>query len=129
MPLERFVLIDDNEADNFFHRLAIERAGFTGEILVFERPQDGLAFLVDDGISRSTCVLLDISMPQMSGFDVARALTAALHPRAPLAVHLLSSSDWREDRARAAEIPLISQYRVKPLRTPDVQTLLAAWPA
>ena len=26
MPLERFVLIDDNEADNFFHRLAIERA-------------------------------------------------------------------------------------------------------
>ena len=27
---ERFILIDDNEADNVYHEIMIERAGFTG---------------------------------------------------------------------------------------------------
>ena len=33
---ERFILIDDNEADNVFHEIMIRRAGFKGDILVFE---------------------------------------------------------------------------------------------
>lgn len=32
---ERFVLIDDNEADNVYHEIMIRRAGFTGEVLIF----------------------------------------------------------------------------------------------
>ena len=45
---ERFVLIDDNEADNVYHEIMIRRAGFTGEVLVFENGIDALAFFASD---------------------------------------------------------------------------------
>ena len=41
---ERFILIDDNEADNVYHEIMIRRAGFTGDILVFESGIEALAF-------------------------------------------------------------------------------------
>lgn len=37
---ERIVLIDDNEDDNFFHEIVIRKAGFQGELRVFENGVD-----------------------------------------------------------------------------------------
>jgi len=125
MSPERFVLVDDNDSDNFFHGIALKKAGFTGEVRVFERPEEALQFLLDDQISRSTCLLLDINMPQMSGFDLARALQGGLHPRHPLQVFMVSSSDWEEDRQRAASIPIVDHYVCKPFTVADVQAAMA----
>lgn len=125
MTYERVVLIDDNETDNFFHRFALKRAGFTGELLVFERPAEGMAFLLNDQASVPTCVFLDINMPQFSGFDVAQTLDAQLKPGAPFKLLMLTSSNWSEDRRRAKSIPLIKGFLVKPLTAAAVGPLLS----
>ena len=46
---QRFILVDDNEADNVYHEIMIRRAGFTGEVRVFESGAEALAGAQDKG--------------------------------------------------------------------------------
>lgn len=123
--VQRVVLIDDSENDNFFHEIALRKAGFGGDIQVFESGERALEFLVQDQVSVSTLVFLDINMPGMNGFDLARELTARLHPQAPLQLNILTSSAWSEDKATAASIHLIQHYLVKPLTKETAAALIA----
>lgn len=125
MHVNRFILIDDNEADNFFHTLALSRAGFEGEVRAFENPQEGLDFLLKDQITVPTCVLLDINMPQLSGFDVAQILVERLRPQAEFRLFILTSSNWEKDRRRADAIPLIHAFMVKPMTVAAAAKLLS----
>ncbi|MBS4037584.1 MAG: hypothetical protein KGZ46_05490, partial [Hydrogenophaga sp.] len=68
---ERFILIDDNEADNVFHEIMIRRAGFTGDVLIFDNGVDALEFMRHDELRVPTCIFLDINMPMLDGFEVA----------------------------------------------------------
>ncbi|KRB96867.1 hypothetical protein ASE11_15815 [Hydrogenophaga sp. Root209] len=113
--IQRVVLIDDSENDNFFHEIALRRAGFDGEIQIFESGERALEFLVRDQIGVPTLILLDINMPGMNGFEVARALSDRLQPRTALQLHLLTSSAWSVDKATAQSIGIIRSYLVKPL--------------
>ena len=126
MTFQRVVLIDDNETDNFFHRIALQKAGFTGEVLAFERPAEGLAFLLEDQIAVPTCVLLDINMPVLNGFDVAQALADGLHPRSAFQLWMLTSSNWTDDRRRAEAIGLVQGFLVKPMDAAMAKALLVA---
>lgn len=123
-PVQRVVLVDDSENDNFFHEMALRKAGFGGEIRVFEGGEGALAFLLQDQIAVSTVVFVDINMPGMSGFDVARTLDAQLNPQAGLRLNMLTSSAWSEDKATAASIGLVSNYVVKPLTADMVAGLI-----
>ena len=124
--VERFILVDDNEADNVYHEIMIRKAGFAGEVLVFETGVDALAFLQTDTLDQATCIFLDINMPQLTGFDVAQALTDGLYPLAEFRLFMLTSSNWTDDRRRAEAIPLIQGFMVKPLTAAVAAELLAA---
>lgn len=124
MSFERVVLIDDNETDNFFHRIALQRAGFEGEVCVFEHPSKALAFLLRDPMVVSTCVLLDINMPGLSGFEVAQTLSERLRPSAPFRLLMLTSSNWSADRQRAEAIPMVKGFLVKPLTVEMVNSIM-----
>jgi CheY-like chemotaxis protein len=113
--VQRIILIDDSENDNFFHQMALRKAGFGGEIVIFESGERALDFLLQDQVSVPTVVFLDINMPGMNGFDVARALDDQLHPQAELQLNMLTSSAWSVDKATAESIGLIQHYLVKPL--------------
>ena len=126
MPYQRFILIDDNEADNFYHQIMIRRAGFAGEILVFESGVDALAFFQKDDMSLSTCIFLDINMPMMDGFEMAEQATPLLTDKPSLMVLMLTSSDSSADRERASALPIIQGYVTKPLDVATVKSLLSA---
>lgn len=125
MSFERIVLIDDNETDNFFHGIALKKSSFEGEVRVFERPSEALAFLLQDPMEVSTCVLLDINMPGLSGFEVAQTLSERLRPSAAFRLLMLTSSNWSSDRQRAEAIPLVKGFLVKPLTVEMVNALMA----
>ena len=122
---ERFILIDDNEADNVYHEIMIERAGFTGEVLVFESGEDALAFFRTDSMQVSTCIFLDINMPGLDGFEVAEQATPLLADKPTVLLVMLTSSGSPADRARAAALPIIRGYVTKPLHIECIQTLMA----
>ena len=125
MTYQRFILIDDNEADNVFHEIMIRRAGFAGEILIFECGPDALAFFEQDGLSVPTCIFLDINMPMMDGFETAELATPMLIDKPSVLLLMLTSSGSPTDRERAATLPVIKGYVTKPLDVPTVQGLMA----
>lgn len=121
---QRFILVDDNEADNVYHEIMIRRAGFTGEVLVFESGADALAFLEADPLALPTCLFLDINMPQMDGFEFARLATPLLRNKPTVVVMMLTSSDAPQDRQQASETPLIQGFVTKPLTAQRVKDML-----
>lgn len=123
--VQRVVLIDDSENDNFFHEIALRKAGFGGEVRIFESGDSALDFLLQDQVSVPTIVFLDINMPGMNGFDVARALGDRLQPKAELQLYMLTSSAWSVDKATAESIGIIQQYLVKPLTADMAAGLIA----
>ncbi len=122
---ERFILIDDSEADNVFHEIMIRRAGFTGELRIFETGQDALAFLRQDALTVPTCIFLDINMPALDGFEVAAQATPLLDGKPTTVLVMLTSSDAPSDRERAASLPIIQGFVTKPLTTAAVRAMLA----
>ncbi|MDP2017142.1 response regulator [Hydrogenophaga sp.] len=114
-PTQRVILVDDSDHDNFFHDIALRKCGFRGEIKIYDKGEDALAFLLNDRVSVPTVVLMDINMAGMGGFELARALEEQLEPGVPLDMHVLTSSSWSVDRATADSIGRIQSYLVKPL--------------
>ena len=123
---ERFVLIDDNEADNVFHEIMIRRAGFTGELLVFDNGIDALKWFTEDLQPVPTCVFLDINMPLMDGFEVAEKATPLLEGKPTVMLVMLSSSGSPADKARALSMPVIRDYVTKPLSVDLVKKLMSS---
>ncbi len=122
---ERFILIDDNEADNVFHEIMIRRTGFAGEIMTFYSGREALAFLSRDALSKNTCIFLDINMPVMSGFELVEAATPLLEEKPSPIFLMLTSSDNQADKDRAKSLDLIKGYVTKPLTVPVIEQLMA----
>ncbi|MDO8906019.1 response regulator [Hydrogenophaga sp.] len=121
----RFILIDDNEADNVFHEIMIRRAGFSGELLIFEDAGEALVFLQRDPLIAPTCIFLDINMPVMDGFEFARQAKSLLNEKSTVWLMMLTSSDAPRDRQIASEMPLIRDFITKPLSVQKVRDLLS----
>lgn len=121
---QRFILIDDNEADNVFHEIMIRRAGFQGEVCVFESGIDALAFLKADALTLPTGIFLDINMPLMDGFEFARQASPLLSGKPTVVLVMLTSSGSPHDRQRVTELPVIHGFVTKPLTVAMVRDML-----
>ncbi len=121
---ERFILVDDNEADNVFHEIMIRRTGFTGEILIFMSGQEALEFFRTDELRQPTCIFLDINMPSMSGFEMAERAAPLISDKPSLVLVMLTSSGSPADWDRARSMDIIKGFVTKPLSTSTVSALL-----
>jgi CheY-like chemotaxis protein len=118
------MLVDDSDADNVFHRIVLEAAGFRGELFVHDSPVAALEAIRSGGV-RPDLLLLDINMPQLNGFGFAQRLQDALPAPAWPKVVMLSSSSLDEDRERALAIPIVRGYITKPLTLQQAHRLQA----
>lgn len=123
-PIERIILVDDNEADNVYHEIMIRKAGFTGEVRIFETGVQALEFLRSDPLDTPSCIFLDINMPMLDGFEVAEEATPLLQDKPTVVLMMLTSSGSPADRARAAMLPVIQGYLIKPLTVASVRETL-----
>ncbi|WP_332745843.1 response regulator [Hydrogenophaga sp.] len=121
---QRVILVDDSDNDNFFHDIALRKCGFGGEIRIYDKGEDALAFLLQDGVSVPTLMFMDINMAGMGGFELARALDEQLKPGVPLQLHMLTSSSWSVDKATCDSIGRIQSYLVKPLTQETAAALI-----
>lgn len=112
----RILMVDDNENDLLFTRIALERCGVGYEISGFERAQDALDLLANNPAHGIDIILLDINMPGMDGFGFLRAFEALPGAqRGHAVVVLLSSSSDPADHARAAGHASVRGFLNKPL--------------
>jgi CheY-like chemotaxis protein len=85
-PVTRVLVVDDDGRFRGWARVLLERAGF----VVVGEAADGGAAIEAAGRLRPELVVLDVGLPDMDGFEVARRLCAR---RSPPAVVLISSRE------------------------------------
>ncbi len=114
--LREVMLIDDSDADNFFHEMLIERSGLAQVVRVFDWAEKALDWLSGNPEHDVDLILLDINMPRMNGFEFLDAFHGmpAEH-QGEARICMLSSSPLRTEREHALRYPRVIDFIVKPL--------------
>lgn len=107
------LLIDDNPIDLMINEKTLQRYNPDIEIFKANGGEQALAML-ESGQCNPSCVLLDIKMPSMNGFEFLAALEAS-SVEITFGIHMLSSSIDPSDLQQAAESPVVKSYIEKPL--------------
>jgi CheY-like chemotaxis protein len=117
--------VEDEEDDVVLLQMAFKRAGLAAAMHVASNGKEALQYLFGTNGNGSATehpspqlVLLDLNLPQLSGFEVLQRIRAE-PTHAALPVIIFSSSDQQSDKDKAAELGA-SAYAVKPSRMDDL---------
>jgi CheY-like chemotaxis protein len=114
----RFLIVDDTEDMRDLMVRLVERAGH-----VAEEAADGVEATVALSAHRYDVMLLDLSMPRMSGEDVVRWLNA--HPDRAEDMRTVVVSAWAGDRRGTLHELGITSILTKPFRRQHLSDLIA----
>lgn len=126
--LNRVLLIDDSEDDNFFHMRTLEKQEVALQIDVAYDGEEALEMLTkwrQDGEQIPELIFLDINMPGMDGWEFLatyKDLPAVFQEN--VVVIMLTTSLNPEDRAKADAVAAVKEFLNKPLDTTRLQDIL-----
>ena len=95
------VLVEDNPADVFLVRKALQEKGIKFELTCFDDGQKALSSLAEQGRKVPDLILLDLNLPQTDGVDVLRQIRS-MPKLADVPVAILTSSESPADMHRTA---------------------------
>lgn len=118
------LLIDDNEADNFFHRLAIDESGLVDRVVSAESGPQALE-LLRTLEAPPDLIFLDINMPAMNGWEFLEGYGRLVKPGVASKVVLLTTSVAPDDADRARREPLCSAFESKPMTAARFRSIVS----
>ncbi|MDO6492064.1 MAG: response regulator [Cellulophaga sp.] len=120
--LKSILLIDDDEATNFLHKMVIKKLNCTNDVIVKTNGQEAIDYLKTekDGVfPQPSLILLDINMPIMNGWEFLQEYKKLEENQmAETVIVMLTTSLNPDDKARALGFTQINDFKSKPL-TPD----------
>ena len=123
-PIKRVLIVDDNVIEQRLCEMVIKRTGLVEEVKTFIYAQDVLDYLSADPMPAVDCVLLDINMPRMTGFEFLQVATDQLGPEfVKVVVVMLTTSLDQEDRRTAQRFPVVRDFFSKPLSRDHIHRL------
>lgn len=120
--LNSFLIIDDEEANEFITRTFLDRANCTEEIISANEARDGLAILQRQAMPE--VILVDINMPGMNAWRFLEEARKVLGSGNFPFVVILSSSVSIEDKEAAATHQDVQMFISKPLNPDKVNEIL-----
>ena len=123
--LSCILLVDDNDADNEYHQIVIERMSIAESIRVAENGEEALAFLKKSNEPVPELIFLDINMPRMNGWEFLEEYKKLGIGKHQIIILMLSTSANPADIARAKTIEEVTGFETKPL-TPAMLTKILA---
>jgi CheY-like chemotaxis protein len=126
--MNKVLLIDDNRADNFLHKIVIEKSGFAKTIVAHQSAESALIYIStkekNNEYPNPELILLDINMPGMDGWDfVAEYEKLSGDITSKIKVVMLTTSLNPDDKERAENKPLIAGFQNKPLTKESLEEL------
>jgi CheY-like chemotaxis protein len=121
-----FVVIDDDVSTNFYSKLIIRKTFPESEVSTFSNPLEAIEYFQNTSAKSptNTIVLLDINMPELSGWEVLDKIEALNELKNTFSIFMISSSINAEDKKRAANHPLVSGYIEKPINKEKLSKML-----
>ena len=126
--LKSILLVDDSRADTFLHERVIKKTELSEKVLVCSGAREALDMVskeVDGEIQSPDLILLDINMPNMSGWDFLdeyRKLNEEVKRNSVIC--MLTTSDAEEDIKKAKSYDLVKGYYNKPLMLDDLMKMV-----
>lgn len=109
----KLLVVEDNELNMEIARELLEDAGF--EVETAENGRIGYERIRDSGRGEFALVLMDLQMPEMDGYQSAKAIRALPQPwLADLPIIALSANTFEEDRLKALDSGM-NAHMAKPI--------------
>lgn len=106
---------DDRNLANTYHSI-LEKKQLSDYLIYFDNAIDGIKYLTENGgENNSTYILLDLYMPEMSGFEFLNRLDKLRPVKELVEVYVCTSSKDKEDRKKAMNYAFVNAYLEKPL--------------
>lgn len=126
--LKHILLVDDDDACNFFHTHLIEKLELAEEVKAVSNGVEALDFLrtvIDGHYPRPDVIFLDINMPKMNGWDFLEEYEKLEEQqKAQMILIMLSTSFNSEDRDRALANVNVKDFANKYLNKDSLYQLL-----
>jgi len=114
--LNCILLIDDNEADNNYHKTIIEEMGVAETVQVAENGMEAMIFLTKENQVSPDLIFLDINMPKMNGWEFLEAYkNLEIKQKGNIIIVMLTTSQNPDDKKKAERIKEINGFHVKPI--------------
>lgn len=129
-PIKNLFIIDDDEIFVLLTRRLIEGTNLIDQTKVFGDGEEAIDYLKEIAGNKDLLpdiILLDINMPVMDGWEFLNEYVM-LEPKIEkkITLYLVSSSISPYDIERAKNIPLVTDFCIKPLEIEQIKGMLAA---
>ena len=124
--LNKILLVDDNEADNYLHKLIISEAQVAETVVDQPDGKAAIEYLQGEaGKLPPDLIFLDINMPRMNGWEFLEAYNQLPdEAQKAVVIVMLTTSVFSKDRERAEHLPNFSGFLNKPLTEEDLLRVL-----
>lgn len=124
------LLVDDNEADNEYHKIIIDESGVCNQIRVAEDGVMALEYIKNSAnpdleleYPKPDLIFLDINMPRLNGFEFLKEYNKL--DRKPIATFvMLTTSLNPDDQKKAESFKEVQGFDHKPLTVEMLHKIL-----
>lgn len=109
------VIIDDDAVVLILHKILIQKSPLSSPLYCFDNASDAYSYLYNRQSKNPILVLLDINMPEMSGWDFLDRISNEDCDDQNVWVVMVTSSINSSDREKAENYPQVIDYLEKPL--------------